>query len=69
MASSNPLCRLPRVCGIFVHQNHAAGGGNNSIMVGIFVCLCLAIKKSSEQEFFVPVRTDLDVKLLKKSLL
>jgi uncharacterized membrane protein len=54
------------VCGIFVHQNHAAGGGINSIMVGIFVCWCLAIKKSSEQEFFVPVRTDLDVKLLKK---
>jgi hypothetical protein len=36
---------------------------------GIFVCLCLASKKSSEQEFCVPARTDLGVKLLKKSLL
>ena len=33
-------------------------------MVGMFVCLCLASKKSSEQEFFVPARTDLGVKLL-----
>jgi hypothetical protein len=28
------------------------------------VCLCLASKKTSEQEFFVPARTDLGVKLL-----
>ena len=32
-------------------------------MVGMFVCLCLASKKSSKQEFFVPTRTDLAVKL------
>jgi hypothetical protein len=49
---------------MFVHQNHAAGGGNGSIMVGIFVCLCLASQKPSGREFFVPARTDLVVKLL-----
>jgi hypothetical protein len=32
--------------------------------VGMFVCLCLASKKPSEQEFFVPAGTDLGVKLL-----
>jgi hypothetical protein len=45
-------------------SNHAAGGGNGSIMVGMFVSLCLASKKPSEGEFFVPVPTDLAVKLL-----
>ncbi len=45
-------------------QNHAAGGANGSIVVGMFVCLCLASKKPSEQEFFVPARKDLGVKLL-----
>jgi hypothetical protein len=51
---------------MFVHKNHAAGGGNGSIMVGMFVflCLCLASQKPSEREFFVPARTDLGVKLL-----
>jgi len=34
-------------------------------MVGMFVSLCLASKKSSEREFFVPARTHLGVKLLK----
>ena len=33
-------------------------------MVGMFVCLCLASKNSSEREVFVPTRTDLAVKLL-----
>jgi hypothetical protein len=32
--------------------------------VGMFVCLCLASKKPSEREFFVPAGTDLGVKLL-----
>ncbi len=45
-------------------QNHAAGGANSSIMVGMFVCLCLASKKPSEREFFIPAGTDLGVKLL-----
>ena len=48
---------------MFIHQNHAAGGENGSIMVGMFVCLCLASQKSSEREFFLPARTDLGVKL------
>ena len=48
-----------------VHQNHAAGGENVSIMVGMFVSLCLASQKPSEREFFVPAGTDLGVKLLK----
>jgi hypothetical protein len=47
-----------------IHQNHAAGGGNGFIMVGMFVCLWLASQKPSEQEFFVPTRMDLGVKLL-----
>ena len=58
MALSNPLQRGPRGCGMFIHQNHAAGGGNGSIMVGMFVCLCLASQKPSKREFFVPARTD-----------
>ena len=33
-------------------------------MVGIFASLCLASKKPSDWEFFVPARTDLAVKLL-----
>ena len=33
-------------------------------MVGMFVSLCLASKKSSEREFFVPAGTHLGVKLL-----
>jgi hypothetical protein len=49
---------------MLVHQNHAAGGENGSIMVGMFVSLCLASKKPSEREFFVPAGTDLAVKLL-----
>jgi hypothetical protein len=49
---------------MFVHQNHAAGGRNGSIMVGMFVCLCLTSKKPSEREFFVPAGMDLGVKLL-----
>jgi hypothetical protein len=48
---------------MFVNQNHAAGGENGSIMVRMFVCLCLASKKPSEWEFFVPAGTDLAVKL------
>ena len=49
-------------------QNHAAGGANGSIMVVVFVCLCLASKKPSEREFFVPAGTDLGVKLLSISI-
>ena len=49
---------------MLVHQNHGAGGGNGSIMVGMFVCLCLVSKKPSEREFVVPAGTDLGVKLL-----
>jgi hypothetical protein len=45
-------------------QNHAAGGANDSIMVGMFVCLCLPSKKPSEGKFFVRAGTDLGVKLL-----
>jgi hypothetical protein len=49
---------------MLVHQNHAAGGENGSIMVGMFVSLCLASKKPSERKFFVPAVTDLGVMLL-----
>jgi len=49
---------------MLLHQNYAAGGGNSSIMVGMFVSLCLASQKPSEWEFFVPAGTDLGVQLL-----
>jgi len=41
-----------------------SGGENSSIMVGMFVSLCLANQKPSEREFFVPAGTDFGVKLL-----
>ena len=56
--------KLPGV-GVFIHQNHGTGGGNGSIMVGMFVCLCLASQNPFEWEFFVPTRMDLGVKLLR----
>jgi hypothetical protein len=49
---------------MLIHQNHAAGEENSSIMVEMFVCLCLASKKPSEREFFVPAGTDLGVNSL-----
>jgi hypothetical protein len=63
-ASSNPFRRGSRGWGTLVHQNHGAGGGNGSVMVGMFVCLCLVSKKPSEREFFVPAETDLGVNSL-----
>ncbi len=63
-ALSNPFQRGSQGWGTLVHQNHGAGGGNSSIMVGMFVCLCLVSKKASKREFFVPAGTDLGVKLL-----
>ena len=41
--------------GMLIHQNHAAGEENGSIMVGMFVCLCLASKSGSF--LFPPERT------------
>ncbi len=64
MASSNPFPVGSRGWGMLDQQNHAAGGANGSIMVGMFVCLCLTSKNPSEREIFVPARTDLGVKLL-----
>jgi hypothetical protein len=62
-ALSNPFQRGSQGWGMLVHQNHGVGGGNGSVMVGIFVCLCLVSKKPSKREFFVPAGTDLGVKL------
>ena len=64
MASSNPFRVGSRGWGMLVRQNHAAGEENSSIMVGMFLSLCLASKKFSEREFFVTARTHLGVKLL-----
>ena len=64
VATSNPLQRGSQGCGMFIHKNLAAGVENGSIMVGMFVFLCLASQNPSEQEFFIPTRTDLSVKLL-----
>ena len=54
-ASSNPFQRGSQGWGVFIHQRHGGGGGNGSIMVGVFVCLCLACIKPSEQEFLFPL--------------
>jgi len=54
---------------MLVHQNHADGGENGSIMVGMFVSLCLASQKPSEREFFVPAGTDLGVKLFAAAIM
>ncbi len=68
MAATEKVCaRPPTPQTAWDHQIHAAGGENGSIMVGMFVCLCLASKKPSNQEFFLPVGTDLAVKLLKQN--
>ena len=64
-ASSNPFRIGSQGWGMLVHQNPGARGENGSIMVGMFVCLCLASKKPSEREFIVPAGTDLGVKLLR----
>ncbi len=66
MASSNPFRVGSRGWGTLVHQNHAAVEENGSIMVGMFVSLCLASKKSSEREFFFPAGMHLGVMLLSK---
>jgi hypothetical protein len=47
MASSNPFRVGSQGWGMLIHQNHAAGEENGSIMVGMFVRLCLASKKPS----------------------
>jgi hypothetical protein len=49
---------------MLVHQNHGARGEYGSIMVVVFVCLCLASKKPSKRGFFVPAGTDFGVQLL-----
>jgi hypothetical protein len=41
-------------CGMFLHQSHGTRGGNDSIMVGMFVCLCLARQNPFEREFLFP---------------
>jgi hypothetical protein len=65
-ALPNPFRRGSQGWAGYAHQqNHVAGGGNGSIMVGMFVCLCLANQKPTEREFFVPTtRTDLGVNSL-----
>jgi hypothetical protein len=50
----NPFPVGSRGWGMFGQQNHAAGGGNGSIMVGMFVCLYLASPKPSKWECFAP---------------
>jgi hypothetical protein len=48
---TNPFRRGARGCGMLVQQNHAAGGANGSIMVRMFVCLCLASQKPFRRDF------------------
>ncbi len=49
-ALSNPFRVGSRGWGTLVHKNHAAQKKNGSIMVGMFVYLCLA----SKTDFFFP---------------
>jgi hypothetical protein len=65
VASVNPFCRGSRGWSMLNQQNHAVGGANGSIIVGMFVCLCLPSKKPSEREFFVLAGMDFNVKLLR----
>jgi len=58
VALSNSSRVGSRGWGTLGQQNHAAGGGNGSIMVGMFVCLCLASQKLTSGSFlFPPERT------------
>jgi len=68
-ALANPFHRGAQGWSMLGQQNHAPGGGNGSIMVGMFVCLCLASQKPSKRKFFISARTDLDVWLLNLFLL
>jgi len=63
-ASSNPFPVGSQGWGTLFHQNYAAGEENSSIMVGMFLSLCLASKKSSERQFFVTAGTHLGVNSL-----
>jgi hypothetical protein len=54
--STKTLQRWPQ--GMHVHQDHAAGDENGSIMVGMFESLCLTSQKPYERDFlFPPERT------------
>ena len=46
-------------------QHRATGGEHGSNMVGMFVCLCFASQKPSEQELFIPAETVLLIVKLK----
>jgi hypothetical protein len=63
-ASSNPFRRGSRGWGMFFHQHHATRGENGSSWWGCLCDVCLASKKSSEREFFVPAGTHLAVSKL-----
>jgi hypothetical protein len=63
-ALANPFQRGSRGWGMLGQQNHAAGGADGSILVGMFVCLCFASQKPFKREFFTLAGTDLAVKLL-----
>ena len=41
-ASANPFRRSSRGWGMLARQNHAAGGANSFIMVGMYVSVCFA---------------------------
>ena len=58
-ATSNPLRRGSRGWGMFLHQNHAAGGANGFIMVVVFVSCVFQVAKSlpSGSFLFPPEQT------------
>ena len=62
VALSNPFRRGSQGWGVFINQNHGAGGGNGSIMVVVFCELCvsgvsLAKTLPSGSFLFPPERT------------
>ena len=64
VASSNLFQRGSRGCGVFIYENHAARWEKGTSWWGCLCDVCFASKKSSEQEFFIPARTHLGVKLI-----
>jgi hypothetical protein len=56
-ALTSPCRRGSQGWGLFIHGNHAARRENGSSWWGCLCDVCFASKKSSEQEFFVPVGT------------
>jgi hypothetical protein len=61
-----PSVEAPRVGGTLGQQNHATGGGNGFIMVGMFVCLCLARPKAFQEGVFCSHQNGIKYKVVSR---